>query len=127
MRAIVRSIKGFSKLLDVSIVTSPAYPGTSVDARNLVVTGEVRSRLESFQHKPARGLSSRLKADYAEERKAWGDIVPSFDDRDDLPTISPSMWLPSTFFSAAKKHRLVSVKKLRTCERLFILFLNSTS
>ena len=41
----VRTIKSFRKLHDVSIVTCPAYPGTQVDARNLV-SAEVRSYVE---------------------------------------------------------------------------------
>jgi len=44
VRQIVRRIRSFGKLFDISIVTSPAYPGTSVAARNLV-TAEVRSRV----------------------------------------------------------------------------------
>jgi len=46
-RWVVRTIKGFRKLHDVSIVTAPAYPGTSVDARNLV-SAECRSRVEQL-------------------------------------------------------------------------------
>jgi HK97 family phage prohead protease len=46
-RVIVRTIKNFSKLVDVSLVTSPAYPGTQVDARN-IVTAEVRSRVAAL-------------------------------------------------------------------------------
>jgi HK97 family phage prohead protease len=41
----VRTIKSFRKLHDVSIVASPAYPQTSVDARNLV-SAECRSYVE---------------------------------------------------------------------------------
>jgi HK97 family phage prohead protease len=41
----VRTIKNFKALHDVSIVTSAAYPGTQVDARNMVAA-EVRSRVE---------------------------------------------------------------------------------
>jgi Escherichia/Staphylococcus phage prohead protease len=43
----VRTIKSFRKLIDVSIVTAPAYPGTNVDARNLV-SAECRSHVEQF-------------------------------------------------------------------------------
>ena len=35
-RAIIRTIRDFANLIDVSVVTHPAYPQTSVDARNLV-------------------------------------------------------------------------------------------
>src|SRR5260370_21089960 len=35
-RFVVRTIKAFKKLFDVSVVTSPAYPGTEITARNLV-------------------------------------------------------------------------------------------
>jgi HK97 family phage prohead protease len=44
VKQIVRRIRSFAKLFDISIVTSPAYPGTSVAARNLV-SAEVRSRV----------------------------------------------------------------------------------
>lgn len=44
-KIVVRTIESFRKLHDVSIVTCPAYPGTQVDARNLVST-EVRSYVE---------------------------------------------------------------------------------
>ena len=47
-RAIIRTIRDFANLIDVSVVTHPAYPQTSVDARNLV-GAEVRSRVASFQ------------------------------------------------------------------------------
>jgi HK97 family phage prohead protease len=43
----IRTIKNFRRLHDVSIVTSPAYPGTAVDARN-IVPAEVRSYLEQL-------------------------------------------------------------------------------
>ena len=46
IKTIVRTIKSFRKLHDVSIVTTPAYPGTQLDARNLV-SAEVRSYVES--------------------------------------------------------------------------------
>jgi uncharacterized protein len=45
-RSVVRTIKRFGSLRDVSIVTSPAYSGTSVIARSAVVADEVRSRVE---------------------------------------------------------------------------------
>jgi uncharacterized protein len=44
VRQIVRRIRSFAKLFDISIVTNPAYPGTSVAARNLV-SADVRSRV----------------------------------------------------------------------------------
>ena len=34
-RVIVRTLRNFKSLQDVALVTHPAYPGTSVDARNL--------------------------------------------------------------------------------------------
>ena len=44
-RIAVRNITNFHKLVDCSIVSSPAYPGTSVDARNIVaVELEVRGK-----------------------------------------------------------------------------------
>jgi uncharacterized protein len=47
-RTLIRTIKSFNKLHDVSIVTTPAYPGTQLDARNLV-SAEVRSYVESHR------------------------------------------------------------------------------
>ena len=44
-RAIIRTIRDFANLIDVSVVTHPAYPQTSVDARHLLVGAEVRSRV----------------------------------------------------------------------------------
>lgn len=44
-KILIRTIKSFRKLHDVSIVTCPAYPGTQVDARNLV-SEEVRSYVQ---------------------------------------------------------------------------------
>jgi phage head maturation protease len=61
VKQIVRTIRDFAALLDISIVTSPAYPGTSVDARHELVAAECRSRVEAF-HKPA--------------RKPWADRFP---------------------------------------------------
>lgn len=58
-KVIVRTIKNFRALYDISIVTNPAYPGTSVDARGLEVIGaEVRSVLKA-RRKPNWG-SKRL-------------------------------------------------------------------
>ncbi len=64
-RFIVRTIKAFRKLFDVSVVTDPAYAGTSVDARNLVAA-EVRSRFESFTQPRTRSLEDRLAEEYGE-------------------------------------------------------------
>jgi phage head maturation protease len=44
-RIIIRTIRDFANLIDVSVVTHPAYPQTSVDARHLLVGAEVRSRV----------------------------------------------------------------------------------
>jgi HK97 family phage prohead protease len=52
-RIMVRTIRNFSRLDDVSLVTSAAYPGTSVDARSLPV--EVRSHLATFRNQAVRG------------------------------------------------------------------------
>jgi HK97 family phage prohead protease len=43
-KCIVRTIRDFSNLYDVSIVTNPAYPGTTVDARCLAACAEFRER-----------------------------------------------------------------------------------
>jgi HK97 family phage prohead protease len=48
-RAIIRTIRDFANLIDVSVVTHPAYPQTSVDARHLLVGAEVRSRVASLK------------------------------------------------------------------------------
>jgi hypothetical protein len=49
-KVIVRTIRDFKSLHDISIVTNPAYPGTTVDARKLeLVTAELRSRIEQFK------------------------------------------------------------------------------
>jgi uncharacterized protein len=47
IRMAVRTIRDFAGLFDVSIVTNPAYPGTSVAARN-IVAAEVRSHVEKL-------------------------------------------------------------------------------
>jgi HK97 family phage prohead protease len=47
-KTVVRTIRDISVLHDVSVVTYPAYPDTSIDARHNVVAAEVRSQLESF-------------------------------------------------------------------------------
>jgi HK97 family phage prohead protease len=43
----VRTIKSFRKLHDLAVVVHPAYPGTSVDTRNLVAA-ECRSHVEAL-------------------------------------------------------------------------------
>ena len=48
-RTVVRTIRDFANLIDVSVVTHPAYPQTSVDARHLLVGAEVRSRVASLK------------------------------------------------------------------------------
>ncbi|MGB2679463.1 MAG: HK97 family phage prohead protease [Candidatus Acidiferrum sp.] len=47
-RVIVRTITGFRKLLDCSVVTFPAYPSTSVTARFEEVAAECRSFVEKL-------------------------------------------------------------------------------
>jgi Escherichia/Staphylococcus phage prohead protease len=52
-RCTVRSIKSFQRLLDISMVITPAYPGTNVDARfKDVVPDEVRSYVYRLTTKP---------------------------------------------------------------------------
>jgi HK97 family phage prohead protease len=53
IRQVVRTIRDFANLFDTSIVTNPAYPGTSVDTRNLAVAAEMRSRIDAAR-KPVR-------------------------------------------------------------------------
>jgi len=48
-RAIIRTIRDFANLIYVSVVTHPAYPQTSVDARHLLVGAEVRFRVASLK------------------------------------------------------------------------------
>jgi len=48
VKVIVRTIRDFADLIDVAIVTRPAYPQTSVDPRNMLVAAEVRSRVEAY-------------------------------------------------------------------------------
>jgi hypothetical protein len=54
-RSIVRTIRNITRLDDVSVVTRPAYPNTTVSARN-VVSAEVRSIVESFKAKHRPGV-----------------------------------------------------------------------
>lgn len=42
----VRTLRDFNQLMDISLVTEPAYPGTEVDARGTELSAEVRSRFE---------------------------------------------------------------------------------
>jgi HK97 family phage prohead protease len=62
-RCVVRSILNFSGLYDVSVVTHPAYPGTNVDARNIVAPVELRSRLAT---RSVRTEAARRKSHFAE-------------------------------------------------------------
>jgi hypothetical protein len=49
-KTVVRTIKEFANLYDVSVVANPAYPNTFVDARNSNLVGaEVRSRVAAFK------------------------------------------------------------------------------
>jgi uncharacterized protein len=73
-RAVVRTIKDFANLIDVSVVTHPAYPQTSVDARNLLVGAEVRSRVAAVKltkeqlHQRLSELSFEDKIEAAKQR-----------------------------------------------------------
>ncbi len=58
IKSVVRRIKDFAQLFDTSIVTNPAYPGTSVDARNLVAVAEMRSRIDAVRQ-PVRSHTAR--------------------------------------------------------------------
>jgi HK97 family phage prohead protease len=58
IRQVVRTIRDFANLFDCSIVTNPAYPGTSVDARNLAATAEMRSRIDAVRQ-PVRSPAGR--------------------------------------------------------------------
>jgi HK97 family phage prohead protease len=69
-RVIVRTIKNFSALRDVSLVTSPAYPGTQVDARNLVAA-EVRSRVTALNIPSATGIIGGMTLKDRLECSAW--------------------------------------------------------
>ena len=63
---IVRTITGFSKLHDVSVVTHPAYPKTSVDARFELVAAECRGFVEKL-----------LGPKYASESRAFAGLPQS--------------------------------------------------
>jgi len=59
----IRTIHRFKKLLDVSVVSSPAYPGTSVDARGTQVAAEVRSYVERLTVRQKKHFPVRLPSD----------------------------------------------------------------
>lgn len=59
----VRTLKDFNQLIDISLVTQPAYPGTEVDARGTVLAAEVRSRFESLAAPVVRDDSYRQRWD----------------------------------------------------------------
>jgi HK97 family phage prohead protease len=89
-RIVVRTIRNFSSLLDVSCVTYPAYSGTAVGAdRSLVGPAEVRSRAERV----ARVHAIAAKRETRKERFArlgvtnevsLGDVYDTMDRRKDL-------------------------------------------
>jgi hypothetical protein len=78
-RVLVRTIKNVSKLIDVSLVTSPAYPGTSASARATVVAAEVRGRVERI---------GRVQAIAAKRQEEIDDLV----NNRDLTKYSLSGW-----------------------------------
>jgi len=57
----LRTIKDFSRLYDVSLVTHAAYPKTEVNARADVVSAEVRSYVEALKSPTARRRLSLLE------------------------------------------------------------------
>ena len=79
-RVAVRTIKNFRALHDVSLVTNAAYPGTQVDARNLVAA-EVRSRVARMGRVQAIGLKARLRALGVTHEVSLGDVYDSIDRR----------------------------------------------
>ncbi len=64
-KGLVRTLKDFNQLIDVSIVTSPAYPNTSVDARN-IVSAEVRSQFERVSKRCLQSFEDILAEQYGE-------------------------------------------------------------
>jgi HK97 family phage prohead protease len=53
-RIAVRNITNFHRMVDVAVVASPAYPGTSVDARNIVAAEvELRSKAKNLVKVPS--------------------------------------------------------------------------
>jgi HK97 family phage prohead protease len=81
VRKIVRTIRDFASLVDVSVVTHPAYPGTSVDARNLVAA-ECRSLIDWRKNEIERltKLTAELRgqADALKSRDLCKDFVRDF-------------------------------------------------
>lgn len=78
-RIAVRNITNFHRLIDCSVVSSPAYPGTSVDARN-IVAADVRSKAKTIltvKTNPDKNAleSMRLMVEtqlkHAEEQAQW--------------------------------------------------------
>lgn len=67
-RTVVRTIRDFANLIDVSVVTHPAYPQTSVDARHLLVGAEVRSRIASLKKPSVEPMRQRLSEPSLEEQ-----------------------------------------------------------
>jgi HK97 family phage prohead protease len=65
-KCIVRTIRDFSQLFDISIVTDPAYPGTSVGARSVQLCAEYRSRVGVDK------VRERLMRSFDEERRSLG-------------------------------------------------------
>jgi uncharacterized protein len=85
-RCVVRSIQDFNALHDVSIVTTPAYPGTTVDARNLVAPVKLRPKRRSrwahlFELAPGNCLEDIAEA-VREARQAARDNIATQDCRD---------------------------------------------
>jgi HK97 family phage prohead protease len=61
-RCLVRSIKNFKHLLDISMVTTPAYPDTNVDARfKELVSEEVRSQVHRLTTEPRFRITSQTE------------------------------------------------------------------
>ena len=76
---VLRTIKTFRKLFDVSVVTTPAYPGTQISTRNLAAAAEFRSREQWKNSTPEQRLDmfcSARKLNRAEfTTDAKGDFV----------------------------------------------------
>jgi Escherichia/Staphylococcus phage prohead protease len=49
-KIMVRTIRDFASLMDVSVVTYPAYGNTSIAARHNIVSAEVRSHLQAIRN-----------------------------------------------------------------------------
>jgi len=81
---LVRTIKNFSNLIDVSPVTSPAYGGThvSVDDRSTIVAAEARSRAESMRRVHAGSKwQARLRSMGVTNEVSLGDVYDAMDRR----------------------------------------------